>query len=170
MNSVHQNNGFSLVEVLVAIAIFSLLSLTATTLLISIQRSQQKSVAISVVETEANFALYQITQSIRNASGVTSPIPLATSTSLTLALAALPAENPTKLSLSTTTIVQVKGVSAAASLTGASVKVTNLVFKNLTVTGTKGSVQVVMTIAYANPANAAEKNFVRTYYTTVSLR
>ncbi len=171
MNTHEQSiTGFSLIEVMVALAIFSALSLSAVSLLSGIQRAQLHVGAVNNVETEGNYALSQITQSVRNASAITAPVSTATSSSLTLTLSALPAENPTIMNLSGTTIVSKKGSAAAIALTSPTVQVTKLTFTNLTGTGSKGSVRIALTLINTNPGGRSERTFSRTYYTTVSLR
>jgi prepilin-type N-terminal cleavage/methylation domain-containing protein len=161
---------FSLVEVLIAVAIFSLISLSAVSLLSLILHSQLHQQAVRNVEAEGNYALYQITQSIRNASSVTSPVAGASGSSLTLAVVSLPAENPTVISVSGTTISLKKGTNTAVVLTSPDVQVTSLTVANITASGSKGSVRVSITLANTHAAAHPEASYSETFYTTVSLR
>jgi prepilin-type N-terminal cleavage/methylation domain-containing protein len=170
MNHPLGKKGFSLIEVLVAVGLFSLLSLTASVVLTGVQRSQQHSSATSVVENEANSALYQMTQSIRSASSITGPAASATSSTLTLGLASVPVENPTTYAFTGTTLTSTKGSGQTVPLTSSSVQVKNLVFTNLTAPGTKGTIRIALTLSYTNPGGLSQKKVTRTYYTSVSLR
>src|SRR3977135_2703768 len=136
------SRGFSLVEVLVATGILALVSLTSAALLTGIVHTQQRATASSNVETEANYALYQMTQSMRNASAITAPAASTTSSSLTLALSGVAADSPTVISLSGTTLMIQKGVGSAIALTSPNVQVSNLIFTNVTASGTKGTIRV----------------------------
>jgi len=162
--------GFSLVEVLVSIAILGIIAVSAASLLTGVMRSERRNGAISRVEIEANYALYQITQSVRNATAVTVPSLAASGTSLTVAVAMIPAQNPTIVARSGTQVTLKRGTAAALPLTTDMVQVTGLTFTNVTANTTKGAVRIALTVANTNPSGAPELAYTKTYYTTVTLR
>lgn len=162
--------GFTLVETLVAIAMMSLLMVAAVSMLTGTAKSEKRNRAITEVEFQASAIMYEITQSIRNASAITSPAVGLTSTSLTLALSAVPAEDPTVFSTSSDLVMVSKAGSTALQLSSNTIQVTSLVFENITATSTKGAVRVFLGIKAANPSSKPELEYATTRVTTVTLR
>ncbi len=159
--------GYSLIEVIIAVALLSLLSLTATSILMVSLQAEKRNAAISAVDREANFALYQISQAVRNATVINTPSTSATSSTLSLQVAG--SASPVIFALSGNTLTENTG-SGASQLTTGDVKVTQFSVSNLSVSGTDGSFRVVLTLSAANPAGTSYQNFSRTYYATVTLR
>jgi prepilin-type N-terminal cleavage/methylation domain-containing protein len=162
--------GMTLVETLVAIAIMSLLMLSVVSLLTSTAKSEKRNRVITEVEYQASAIMYEIAQSARNASAITSPVVGASSTSLTLALASIPAEDPTIFSTSTNSIIVSKGGGADKILSGNNVEITNLTFTNISATSTKGAVRISLSLQAVNPGNKPELAYSTNRTTTITLR
>ncbi len=165
----HPTRGFSLVETLIAVAIMGLLVLAVASLLSTMLASEKRNRAVAEVEAQANYVLYEITESIRNSNTVAVPIAGATGSLLRVA-SNVTAENPTYVALTNGTIEMKKGTAATTTLTSTTVTVTGLTFQNLTASTTKGSVRVGITMSYKNSSIRPELNFANTFYTTVTLR
>ena len=160
-----------MVETLVAIAIMSLLVVSAVSLLVNTAKNEKRNRAITEVEYQASAIIYEITQSIRNANAITSPASAgATSTSLTLALTSVPAENPTIFSFSSPTITVSRGGGGGRVISSNMIEVTSLVFQNISATSTKGAIRISLAVKSANPNNEPELEYSTARTTTVTLR
>ncbi len=169
-NKKNTNSGMTLIETLVAIAIMSLLILSVVSLLTSTAKSEKRNRVLTEVEYQASAIIYEIAQSVRNASAITDPIVGATSTSLVLTMTSIPNEDPTVFSTSTTEILVSKGGGVNISLSSGTVEVTNLIFENITAPSTKGAVRINLSIRGANPNNKPELEYSTSRITTVTLR
>ncbi len=160
----------TLVETLVAIAIMSLLMLAVTSLLVSTSKSEKRNRVLTEVEYQASAIMYEITQSVRNASAINSPATGATSTSLSLEMSGLPSQDPTIFSTSSQAIIVSRGGGGDEVLSGNNVEITNLEFKNISATDTKGAVRISLSIRGTNPGNKPELEYSTNRITTVTLR
>lgn len=165
----NKRKGMTLVETLVAIAIMTLLVLSVVSLLASTSKSEKRNRVLTEVEYQASAIIYEITQAVRNASAITSPIPGATSTSLTLSMSSLPAQDPTIFSTGTQSLIVSRGGNET-ELSGNSVEVTNLLFENISAPNTKGAVRIYLTLKGVNPNNKPELDYSTFRTTTVTLR
>jgi type II secretory pathway component PulJ len=165
-----RSGGMTLVETLVAIAIMSMLILSVVSLLVDTSKSEKRNRVLTEVEYQASAIIYEIAQSVRNASAITSPAVGATSTSLTLALVSSPSEDPTVFSTSTSAIVVSRGGGGNTELSSSMVEITSLVFENISAPDTKGAVRISLSIRGVNPNNKPELEYSTTRTTTVTLR
>ncbi len=163
-------NGISLVETLIAVAIMSILMLSVTSLLVNTSKSEKRNKVLTEVEYQAGAIMYEIAQSVRNASAITGPSVGATSTELTLAVASVPAENPTIFSISALAVLVSRGGSGAIPISSGTVEITSLTFQNISAPSTKGAVRVSLSIQATNPNNKPELAYSTTRVTTVTLR
>jgi prepilin-type N-terminal cleavage/methylation domain-containing protein len=169
-NIIKKNKGMTLVETLVAIAIMSMLMLSVVSLLVDTSKSEKRNRAITEVEYQASSIIYEIAQSVRNSSAITSPVIGATSTSLTLALASIPSEDPTIFSTSSSSIIVSRGGGGNENISSGTVEVTSLIFENISAPSTKGAVRINLAIRGANPNNKPELEYSTVRTTTVTLR
>ncbi len=160
--------GTSLVETIIALAIMAIVILCVVAMLSVSSTLQRHSRAVAEVESQSNYALGQITQSIRNASSITSPATSTMAAAITLA-SNVSTDNPTVFALSSTTLTMAKNGGAALPLTTNTVSVTALTFQNVSTT-TAHAVRVNMTMSYYNSTNNPALNYSNTYTTTVTLR
>ena len=160
----------TLVETLVAIAIMSIIMLSATALLSNISQNEKRNRSITEVEYQASAIMYEITQSMRNASAVSSPAVGATSTSLTLAMTAIPSQNPTVFSFVFPTVSASKAGGSALALSSNTVEITSLIFQNISASSTKGAVRISLAMKATNPSGKPELVYETSRTTTVTLR
>jgi type II secretory pathway pseudopilin PulG len=126
-----KNNGFSLLELLIYIAILSVVTLVITGIFISVNQSRGRTEAVSEVNSNLRFAIEKISQDLRFSDSISIPaIANSTSTSLTM-------------NVGTSTIVycisgiylkrQINGVCSDLSdnVTSGAVSVTSLIFKRI---------------------------------------
>ncbi|MEI6420038.1 MAG: type II secretion system protein [bacterium] len=162
--------GISLVETLVAVGIMAMLMLAVSSMLMTTSNGEKRNRVISEVEFQATAIIDKISQSIRNASSITTPVVGASSTTLTLDLTSVPSDNPTVYSIDSNTLLVSKGGGPASSLVGSIVKITDLSFQNISAVGSKGAVRVSMKISSVNPNNIDYLNYNTERITTVTLR
>ena len=76
--------GFSLIETLLYVALFAIIMSALTVFLSTLSASRINQQATAEVDQQASFVLRTLTQSLRNAASVNSPLTGATSSSLSL--------------------------------------------------------------------------------------
>ena len=168
-NKGKQYDGFSLIEVLFYVSMLSVFILVLSTFWGTLQDVQLKGRAMNTVSTEAAFMLNRITQAIRNASSISSPVAANSASSLTLA-SSTPASNPTIFDLNNGNVRISSGSSPYTNLNSPWVTITNLTFSNLTGANAKGVVRIQMTVSYKNLDNTANQNYVQTFYATAAIK
>lgn len=169
-NILNYKKGISLVETLIAVTIMSLLILSVVSLLANLSKSEKHNKVLAEVEYQASAIIYEIAQSVRNASAITSPGIGATSSELILALPSLPNQDPTSFSTSAHLVLANKGGGGINPVSSTMVEVTNLTFQNISAPGTKGAIRIFLSLQATNPNNKPELTYATTRITTVTLR
>jgi len=151
-NWVTAKNGFTLVEVIVSIAIFGIIMMAIILSFTVLNVSSSKSTADSYVVNSAQRVLDSIAFETRMAKGIYTPT--TTSTQLSLETSRyLPQEQSTTyvdFFLCGQAICMKKEFQNAFALTPDTVKVTNLLFAQVS-TSQQQSVKISMTISYSGP-------------------
>ena len=162
-------SGFTLIELLLYISISSILLLVIAAFLAMLLQARVKNQTIAEVDQQGVQVLQIITQAIRNADSIASPIP--GNEASTLSLGTYKTENdPTVFSFSSGSVVASEGVGPAIELTNTRVSVTNLTFQNISTEGTSGAVRIIFTLEHINPGGRPEYNYNRQFVGTASLR
>lgn len=164
----HEQRGTTLVETLVAVALFSILTLAVTSFLFNVLSQEERTEVVYDVHAEVQNALYDIAESVRGASSVTTPSGGANGTSLELVMfeASL---DPTIYSVVGTEIRKSVDGDPAVALTSDAVEVINMRFDHFASAGTPGAVRVEITFIAADPRSGAV-SYERTLGSTISLR
>jgi len=148
--------GFTLIEFLLYLGIFVIVLVLTSGFLWNIIFGNIKASAYQEVQQSGSFALMKMTQEVKRALAINGPLPGATSTSLSLAMAS---------STLDPTIFDVAGGKLRISsgsppdyqyLTSQQVVVTSLQFTNLSYENKPGTVRIEMTLEYLNPNNRSE--------------
>lgn len=160
--------GFTLIELLLYFSIVGTLLLVLTTFFGMSVESRIKAQSISEVDQQGAYAMDQITQSIRNATSITTPIAGITSSSLALVVP-FAAASPTTFSLTGTTLQITEAALNSVALTNSNVQVTALSFTNLTRAGTPGIVQVSITLKRVNSSGRNEYDYQKTFTSSAEL-
>lgn len=161
--------GFTLIEILLGIALMGIIILVLTGLLFLLFQAQVKHQVISEVEYQGAFIIKKITQTIHNADSISSPLPGTQGSSLSLAMISA-SKNPTIFDLSNSHIRITEGTGSAISLSSSRVHITNFQITHLSQSQTPGSLRIQYTISADNPANLQEYSYEKTFYATASLR
>ncbi len=163
------NSGFTLIELLLYIALASFILLAISVVLSFTIRSRIKNQAITEVFDQGNNVLQIITQQARNSISINSPATSTNATLLSLAMASS-SFNPSIFSLSAGTIRVTEGVSSSIALTSSRVVVSDVLFSNLSRTGTPGIIRVKFTLSHTNPSGRNEYNYSKTFYGSANIK
>jgi hypothetical protein len=109
-----------------------------------------------------------ITQTIRNATSITTPAAAGSGASLTLVVPT-GTLSPTIFSLNGTALQVKEGTGANVALTSSDVQISNLTFKNLTRSGTSGIVQVSFTVTRVNSGGRNELDYQKTFTSSAEI-
>jgi prepilin-type N-terminal cleavage/methylation domain-containing protein len=159
---------FTLIELLIYIAILSLVLVSITGFFLNIISGDIKESSYQEVQQNGRFAMAKITQEIKKAIGINIPVLGSSSSSLSLVMAT-PGLNPTIFDISGGKLRITQGSSAPVELTTDQVIVNNLQFTNLSYVGTPGTIRVEMTVNNLNPANKSEYHASLDLKTSTSL-
>ena len=154
--------GFTLIELLLYIAIASIIVFTTASLLRFTLESRVKNQTIAEVEQEGIQVMQLITQTIRNATAISSPTIGASGASLSV--------DTTVFDLSGGAIRIKEGAGAAVNLTSSKITVSSLNFQNLSRVSTPNIVRVSFTVTYTNSSGRNEYDFTKSFYGSAGLR
>jgi len=169
--SVKKNTGFSLLEVLISTAIFSMVLLTVFSFFFSINASNSKTKADREAQENARMVLEEITYEIRGAKSIYTSTTTSSQLSLETTKYLPTGETGTFIDffLCGTAICLKKESQNPVALTSDSVEVTNLTFSQI-LNGTKPSVQINLTVNYINPSGSINSFASVNLTSTASLR
>lgn len=165
----NKQKGFTLIELLLYIAITSIIVFTTASLLRFTLESRVKNQTISEVEHQGMQIMQLITQTVRNATAVSTPIRGNSGASLSLTVLSGPS-SPTVFDLSSGRIRIKEGAGAVVNLTSSKVTVTNLNFQNLSSDSLPNTIRVSFTITYTNASGRNEYDFSKSFIGAADLR
>lgn len=161
--------GFTLIELLLYVAIASIIVFTTASLLRFTLESRVKNQTIAEVEQEGIQVMQLMTQTVRNATAVNSPILGNSASTLSLTVVSGPS-SPTVFDLSAGAVRIKEGTGSAVNLTSSKVTVSNLNFQNLSRSGTPNTIRVSFTLTYMNNSGRNEYNYSQKFYGSANLR
>ncbi|MFA6588623.1 MAG: prepilin-type N-terminal cleavage/methylation domain-containing protein [Patescibacteria group bacterium] len=167
-----KKSGFTLIELLLYISMISVVVFIISSFMFLILQARIKNQTIAEVEQQGSQVMQIITQTIRNATGITAPSAIgieATGATLTVPT---PANSPTIFSRdnSTQQIIMKEGSAAAVALTNTRVTVNGLTFLNNSRSSTSRILQVSITLSAVNPNNRNEYEYSKTFISSAQLR
>ncbi len=171
MNNLEHNikQGFTLIEMLVYTAIFSVMIFALVAYMSTLSQSQIRNQAVLEVNDQGVQALRVITQNLRNATVINSPT-LGTSANSLSVNTTSAGTTPTLFTLSGGILYLTQGTNAAVALTNNKVTVSNLSFSNVSRPSTFGTVKVSFTLTSITNSSKAEYNYSNTFYGSGTLR
>lgn len=165
--------GVTLIELLLYIAIFSLIISTVVGVALSALGSRARNNAVIEVDYQGARAISMMTSTIRSSQGINSPALGVSSGSLSL-LSNQVASNPVVYSAisqsGVSRLIYTEGNNPSISLTNNKVSVVDMSFNNSTALDGKQSIQVTLTLRYNNVGNRPELNYQKTFYGAGTLR
>ncbi len=164
-----KQKGFTLIELVLYLALASILLLTVVTFLGVLLQSRVKNQTIAEVEQQGAQIMQLVTQTIRNAEGVNSPGQGASATSTSLNVVSA-ANDPTVFDLSGGVLRITEATSTPVSLNSSRVSVSGLTFENFSRSNTPGTLRIQFTMTYVNPGGINEYDYSRTFRASATLR
>ncbi|MBI2052873.1 MAG: prepilin-type N-terminal cleavage/methylation domain-containing protein [Candidatus Ryanbacteria bacterium] len=142
---------FSLIEIIIYLAILGLVVVGFGTYVLSISSSRQKTDVVVKVQANARISLDTIAQKIRAARSINIGSSVFNTDPGVLSLAMSDAsKNPTIINLDRDNgILQVQeGAGSPAAVTSKEVAITNLVFTNIATPGVRSNIRIQITVEY----------------------
>lgn len=148
--------GFSLIEVIIYVAIIGGLLVTLTNFILAISGSRNKSYAQQEVNANTRLALNILNHKIKTSNGIN----IASSTfgsspgvlSLSMSSSTL---NPTVFALSNGRLTITEGATSSQFITSQRVNISSIIFTNLTSDSNHGNVGISMNFSYASSTDAS---------------
>jgi len=173
LTTTQEARGYTIIEMLLYIAIFSLIigSILSVAMSIADQRIQNQ--ATQEVDYQGNMAINSITQSLRNASSINTPTPTNTSSSISFNLP-VTSNNPIVYDVigeqGVNRLHMRMGTTSPEYLTNTRVSITNLSISNRAISGGKDSIYISFTLTYHNPTNKPQLSYQKNFYGVTTLR
>ncbi len=171
MNILSSQKGFTLVELILYVAICSILLLTISSFLSFLLGARVRSQAITEVNQQGFQVMSLMTQTIRNGRSIQSPSMGNSSSTLSITTgdALL---NPTVFTMSSSTVITIKeGSKTILPLTNSRVEVSALTFQNVSsASSTEKIIRISFTIDYLNPLGRSEYSFTKSFSGSATLR
>jgi type II secretory pathway pseudopilin PulG len=165
--------GFTLIELIIYIAIVAGVITSLILYSISISDSREKSFVAQTVQSNARMALTLIAQKIRAANGVNTSLSVFDIDPGYLSLSyGAAGSNPTAIGLNQDDgLLEIKeGASAPSIIISDLVRVTDLRFTRLTSAGTQETIKIYMTIEYNSDTESPIYEYSQSFETTVRVR
>ena len=163
--------GFTLIEILIYIAIIVVFLIVITYFALDILYGKIKSQSQMAVQQNARFATEKVTQEIRQALDINLGDSIFGTNPGRLSLAMPQSEeNPTIFDIVSKALRIYQPAIGTYNLTSSDVEVTNLVFTNLSPADGAKNIKIDLTIKYKNPENKGEIEASCDIQTTVSTR
>jgi type II secretory pathway pseudopilin PulG len=163
-----QNKGFTLIETIIYIGIIGTVVVAFITFSLSIGGNRNKAFVGQETQANARTAMDLMSQKIRMASDVVSPVASTTESILELDMP-VPDPNIIFRVISNRLNLIESGVSTT-TITSSEVNVTNLTFTNMSSVGERDNIKINMTAEYDNASGDVEFEFSQTLETSVSVR
>ena len=160
---------FSLIELLLYIAIVSIMMIVMTSFFGTIVESSLRSQTINEVQQNSSQIINFITQNIRNSSSIITPTTGNSSSSLISTVSGSPIGFDLNSGNLRYTTNPLDSLPTYINLNSNRVTVTSLTIYNLT-GGSEGNIRIVMTLSRVNPDSRTTLNYSETFYADAALR
>ncbi|OGD69036.1 hypothetical protein A3I18_00685 [Candidatus Campbellbacteria bacterium RIFCSPLOWO2_02_FULL_35_11] len=161
--------GFTLVEVVLYISVVITIISASSVFLATIVQSRIKNETVSEVEQQGIQIMRLISDTVRNADLITSPVGGSNGSFLTLdALGTL--NDPTIFSVNNGVLYVSEGGRTSVPLTNTYVQVSNFIIQNVSRPGTLGLIRISFVVNYLNSSGRKEYSYSKTFYGSASIR
>ncbi|MFA6476295.1 MAG: prepilin-type N-terminal cleavage/methylation domain-containing protein [Candidatus Paceibacterota bacterium] len=164
-----KKDGFTLIETLIYVFIFSLFIIGAVSFMSSLTSSRLRNQTVLEVNDQGSKAMKTMTQAIRNASNVNSPTISNTASNLSL-VTYTPVTSPTVFSESGGVLYITEGLGAPTALTNNKVIVNNLAFSNLSRPATPDIIKISFNLASQAASSSLGGSYSFTFNGSANLR
>ena len=165
----NKNKGFSLIELLLYIALASVILIAVSYFIIMVLQARVKNQTINEVTSQGISAMQMIRQTIKNAESINNPAKGSSASSASIDVYTQ-ANDPTVFDVSNGALRIKEGSADAINLTNARVTVSDLSFTNVSKTERLKSIKIQFTVTHINPANKNEYNYHETFYETINIK
>jgi Tfp pilus assembly protein PilW len=162
-------SGFTLVELLLYIAISSAMITVIITFLFTLMQTRIKNQTMAEVEQQGAQIVQLITQLTRNAEGITDPTEGSAGETLTLDVIN-PDNDPTIFSVDEGVLQLKEGDNDPIAITSPMVYVSDLEFSNFSKPNTPGTIKVSFTLSRISFDDSVEYNYSENFYGSISIR
>ncbi|HUQ30263.1 MAG TPA: hypothetical protein VM103_01960 [Candidatus Paceibacterota bacterium] len=162
-------SGFTLVELLLYVSIASFLLIAVSVFLSTLLSARVKNETVMEVEQQGSFVMDVMTQTIRNATAISTPATSTAAVSLSLRTG-VASTTPTVFDLATSTLRVTEGVGSSVAFTSADIVASDLLFSNLSGSSTPGTIRIQFTLTAINSSGRNEYDYRRTFYGSATLR
>lgn len=174
MNKIYQKikddkSGVTLIEMLLYISLSAIMLTIVALFLQLITTSRIKNQVVNEVEQQGLQIMQEINQKIRNAESVNSPTAGNSANSLSLNLYN-PQKDPAIYGLSGGDLELTEGGNPVLPLNSNQTVISNLIFTNLTRDNSEDVIRIQFTIEHINPSGRNEYTYIKTFYSTASIR
>lgn len=167
--SMRNTQGFTLVELLLYVALTAILLLVMSAFLAMLLQARVKQRTIADIDQQGLMMVSRMTQTIRNSTGVTTPVSGGVSDELILTLEDV-AVSPTRFYLDLETALVSEAGLAGVELHNSQTILQNLHFENLSEGGANDVIRVTFTLSRVNLEGRNEYDYARTFYATATRR
>ena len=159
--SLNPTNGFTLVELLVCLGMSAMLLLVVLSMFLSSLQSQKKQERITEVEQQGAMVMELITQTLRNAEAINSPVTGTSASSLSIDVVDV-SDDPTVFTISGGQMNVTRGAGLPVNLTSTLLNASVITFTNVTSSGSSGVMKIEFTLSL--------DSYEQTFYGTATLR
>ena len=169
-NSAKNRKGFTLIELVVYLALVSGILVTATSFAWNIINSRTKAFAVQEVAQNGRFISERLVQVVHQAMEITEPRPGESSERLLLTMRES-ADDPTEFIFSDGRLFMVRDGGEPLAMSSDQVFVKSLRFVNLSPSNAKSkNLKIMIELEHVNPENRQEWQAAETFITAVELR
>lgn len=161
--------GFTLLELLIYIAVFSILALACSYLLWQITKNSNQNYVLIELQDNSRFCLKKISHTIRQAQAINQPLIGQSSNLLSLQMAD-PSLNPTVFQIQNNQLTITQGSQGTYILSTDQIIVDSLLFTNLSYENTPGSIKTDLSLQASDFSQIFSNPLVITVSNSNSLR
>lgn len=161
--------GFTLVELILYIALAAILLLSVFSLFWLVVESRIKNQTMAEVDQQGIQIIQVITQDIRNAESVNYPTVGNSASELSLDIID-GTKDPTIFDILNDTLQIKEGTANEIEITSSRIRISDLEFQNSSRNGTSDTIKIKFTLSHANPENKNEYNYSKTFYGSATIR
>lgn len=158
---------FTLVELIIYIALSVILFLALFTFVVSINETRERSYVISEVENQGINLINKITRDLKTATNINTPTQ--SNNSQNLSFLTRDGKNINFI-LADSVLKIIEDANPAIELHNDSVIVSELVFRNLSKADTKDNIKIELKLKFNSQDTKLIHNYEKTFYATVNLR
>lgn len=169
MSRISHQKGFTLVELMLYVAISASLLLAISLYVTFVLQSRIKNQTVAEVEQQGIHVMDMMTQAVRNGESITAPAQGNSGGSLVMDVISS-SNDPTVFDVSSGVLQIKEGISSTIPLTNSRVSVSGLSVYNISHPSTPGAVRIQFTVSHINPSGRPEYDYAKTFYATAALR